>query len=240
MNLRSLNLSRIVFLLLISVTTYFSIGAVRVYQTGKLKSDGSGNIKIIYSAHASELKAKQYIIGNFMFAEELAKRQFTSPNTSINKVKLDFNPADSLYLITVDVDFKDINKLSEANGFSNVKASYTKSDTGMVFRYIITANPNLYKDFENQSYVMEFANKVKSTNGALKDNTVTWGNRNSKNTDFSKDVALVATTTADGSVTTSNSPSGEKEKSCGLFGLELPIILLGGLVLNKSLKRKKI
>ncbi|MEO8209839.1 MAG: hypothetical protein ABI840_04730, partial [bacterium] len=179
MNLRSFNLSRILIVLLITITVYFSLGAVRVYQTGKLNSDGSGSMKIIYSAKLSELKAKQYIIGNFMFSEDLAKRQFSSANSTVNKAKLDFDQKDSIMLISVDVDFKDINKLSEANGFSNVKASYTKTDSGMVFRYVILANANLYKSFENQSYVIEFGSKVKSTNGALKDNTVTWGNKTS-------------------------------------------------------------
>ncbi|HMQ70040.1 MAG TPA: hypothetical protein PKA90_13760 [Ignavibacteria bacterium] len=226
-----------IILLLIFVSTNFSLGAVKIYQTGDLKSNGSGSIKIVYSANEDELKANKFTIGNFHFSEEQARKQFTSPNTNVKNVKLDFDQKESRYFITVDVDFKDINKLSDARGFSNVKASYKSTDTGNVFRYIILVNPELYKKFSSQSYIMNFESKVKSSNGSIKGNTVTWGNRSKDNSDFSKDVYLTATTESDGKLNESK-VEGEQEKSCGLFGIELPLILAGAYFYSNKFRKK--
>ena len=211
MNFRKNILSNSFIFSLLLIVVIFSLGAMKVYQTGKLESNGSGSIKITYSAKADELKTNKYIIGNFPFSEDLAKKQFASANNTVKNVKLDFDKKESVYYMTVEVDFKDINKITEAKGFSNIKASYVKSSSGMDFQYIILANPGLYKNFANQSYIIEFESKVKTTNGALKDNTVTWGNKNSSNSDFSKDVILKATTEADESLTSNNESSGKDE-----------------------------
>jgi len=241
MNFRKKFSSKGFIVILLLTTVIFSLGAVKIYQTGNLKSNGSGNIKIVYSAKANELKENKFTIGNFHFSEEQARKQFSSPNTTVKNVKLDFSQKDSTYFMTVNVDFTNINKLSEARGFSNVKASYVKTEKGNEFKYILTANPELYKKFENQSYIIEFENKVISSNGAIKDNTVTWGNRNKSNSDFSKDVLMIALTESNGNIggTTGSgeTSNNDKEKSCGLFGIELPVILLFGLLTSRKMKK---
>lgn len=228
----------------ILILTIFLLLGMKIYETGELKSDGSGSIKIIYSGNASFLIKNNYIIGNFPFNEEMAKKYFTSDNTEVKKAKLDFDVKDSIYYITIEVDFNDINKLSNTKGFSNIKSSYIKTDTGMVFNYILVANPEFYKDFIEQSYTIKFEDKVKSMNGELKDNIVYWSKKQLKESDYNKDIILTATTEAGEHNVAGKSDDAEVnkgKKTCGIFGIELPLIFLFGMFLsfrNKCRKNK--
>ena len=76
---------------------------------------------------------------------------------------------------------------------------------------------------------LTFDDEIKSANGQIKDKTVDWFQ-----TDFSKENVLTATLKSSGSKSNSN----EGGKGCGLFGMELPIILFGGLVLAFKKKKK--
>lgn len=232
----------------ISSTSYSGI----IYQTMNLKDDGSGSIKLNYNNSNSVLRQNNFILANFPFSEKLAQDFFKSPNSTVKTAKLDFRISDSTYFMTIEVDFKDINKLNQAKGFSNVRVLWTGSDSGAVFTYSLLPGLSVPKFFETQSYIVNFESTVKSSNGVVKDKEVTWGSRSIKNTDFSKDVNLIATTTAKIPVVTSasepnksgNSPSNtsaeeKKEKSCGLFGFELPLILLAGYVFSLTSKRRK-
>ncbi len=217
-----------------------------IYQTINLKDDGSGTIKLNYNAKNAELRQNNFILANFPFSEKLAASFFASPNTTVSKAKLDFSAKDSTYYMTVEVEFKNINKLNQAKGFSNVTARWSGTDSGAVFVYTLLPGLSVPKYFDPQSYLVNFENTVKSSTGVVKDKSVTWGNRSVKNTDFSKPVVLTATTTGKvpasldvtpGGTTTAakeNTSKEEKsEKSCGLFGIELPLVLLAGYVFSR-------
>jgi len=216
----------------------FLLGMDNIYLIATMNDNGSGTIKLSYSCKESILKQNNFILQNFPFTEALAKSYFESDNSSVRKAKLDFSKADSVYFISLEIDFKDFNKLSSAKGFSNVNSSWLPADSGMIFKYIIKANPELYKNFPSQSYLVNFASPVKSSTGIIKGNEVVWGSRTANNTDLSKDVVMEAVVDSKGSANTKSSGKEEKKKSCGLFSIELPIIFLGMFVPSK-LKRRK-
>jgi hypothetical protein len=230
--------------------------AGNVYQVINLKDDGSGTIKLSYSADNKMLQKFKFILGNYPFTEKLAKEYFSSQNTTVQNAKLNFDIKDSTYFMTLEIDFKNINKINQAKGFSGIVARWFGTDTGAVFNYTILAGKSTIEYFDPQSYIVNFENSVKSTNGVKTDKNVTWGNRTSKNTNFSKDQTMAASTS--GSVpksldTTPASPMSQEqktagkdekqveksEKSCGLFGFELPLILLAGYVFSLTSKRRK-
>ena len=158
--------------------------------------------------------------------------------------------------MTVDIEFKNINKINQAKGFTGVVAKWFGTDTGAVFNYTILAGKSTIEYLDPQSYIVNFENSVKSTNGVKTEKKVTWGNRTSKNTNFSKDQTMAASTS--GSVpksldTTPGTPMSQEqktagkeekqeeksEKSCGLFGIELPLVILAGYAFTNRRKYKK-
>lgn len=253
--MKSKKVTSLIFLFLLTTLMNFSgiAEAGLIYQVMTLKDNGSGSVKLNYDSKQEVLKANNFVLANFPFAENLAKDYFASPNNTLKIAKLDFRVSDSTYFMTIEVDFKDINKLNQAKGFSNVKILWTGSDSGAVFTYTLLPALGVSKFFQVQSYIVNFESPIKSSNGVVKDRTVTWGERSAKNNiDFSKDLNLVATTTAKIPVVTSasepntsgNSSSKttteeKKEKSCGLFGFELPLILFAGYVFSLTSRRRR-
>lgn len=246
MNIRLLIIAIIIFLI---GNQYLSAGTI--YQTITLNDNGSGTIKLNYNSTGSVLKENKFILGNLPFSDKIAEGFFGSKNTTVKKAKLDFDQAKDMYFMTIEMEFKDINKLNEAKGFSNAITAWYQSDTGTVFKYSIAANSGATKFFENQTFVVNFRSPVKNANGAIKNTTVTWSNLNPQKSDVVllanvKTVNPPKTTPVTTKPNTSNTPntsSGEttdnKEKgSCGLFGIELPLILLGGYVAGGRIFRR--
>jgi hypothetical protein len=233
--------SKLIILIIFLFTALQFSNANSIYQTMTLNDDGSGTIKLNYSSTGSVLKANNFILGNLPFSEELVKNFFASPNSTVKNAKLNFDKNSDKYSMTVEIDFKDINVLNKLAGFKNVKASWKSSGSGMDFTYTLIPTPAMTKFFESQSYIVTFQSPVKSSNGVTKEKTVTWGNRNQKNSDFTNDVNLTAVIDAEGSSSSNNTSStGEKkESSCGLFGLELPLIMLGGYIFTSKMKKRK-
>ncbi|MBL8005895.1 MAG: hypothetical protein JNJ56_00060 [Ignavibacteria bacterium] len=221
---------RINIIFIFFIVFLFNTGFITLYQTGTVNNDGSGTINLQYFAGNSFLQSKKFIVGNFPFSEDLARQSFSSSNSNINKVKLDFDIKDSVYYMTVVLDFNDINKLSEAQGFRNVNAGISDSDSGKVFHFTLLKNYPLYEEFSDLSVILEFENKVLSTNGVLEGNKVTWGNRNVKNTDFSNDVTFYALLGKDSDASVNDKANKIKKDSCGLFSIELPLLFLLGVV----------
>ena len=209
------------------ITALLITGCVNYDQKTELKSDGSGTMKIHYWASSSNISDNE--LGGFGFNDEKARKNFTSTNTTVDNVKIeekadtDTTKSTHVYL---DLKFKDINKLSEAKGFEKIKATYEKSEKGMEFKYTLlkdTANSGFGMEKYTLTYEFNFPDEVLATNGNLDGKKVSW----SKNlTDLKEDVLMSATIKGSG-------------KKCGLFGIELPIVVLVGSVLVFGLKRKK-
>ena len=140
-------------------------------------------------------------------------------------MKIEKNLEDSTTHVSLKLTFKDINGITDAKAFSKVKATWKKHADGMLFQYILikdTANANKpgMNDYK-LSYEFEFPNDIVRTNGIMENKKVIWEKTIA---DLKEDVEMTAIVK-------------EGTKSCGLFGFELPVIVLSGLfliVINKK------
>lgn len=227
MNLKKPFSEKIIFPFIVILGLLF-LGLVNVYQPSTLNNDGSGSFKLSYNTPDSTITEVK-VIGNFPFTETEAGANFSSPNTEVKTVNI-FNDKEKLVThVVVEIDFTDINKISEAKGFSNIKASWVKSDSGMVFNWTILKNPAQQSILGDQLYIFRFDGQILSSNGLINRDTVIWL-ASPKTFDFTNDVVFTAVVKpAEGS-------------SCGLFGIELPFILAGAAYTyirrGKSLKGK--
>ena len=205
---------------LLSISVIFMVavfisGCVNVDQKTKLNADGSGTISLKYWAKSGSFTFSDEL-GGFAFSEPKVKSNYSSSNTEPSDIKIEKNTtADSLNVVTLNVKFKDINKLSEAKGFAKVKASFIDGKEGKEFKYILLQDSSATKDGMNQyslTYEFDFPNDVISTNGIKDGSKVKW---NKTVADLKEDVVMTATVKAG--------------KKCGLFGMELPIIFLLGM-----------
>jgi hypothetical protein len=200
-------------------------GCVNLDQKTVLKNDGSGTMKVKYWTKSSNVSGDE--LAGFGFTEAKAKANYSSSNTEASDIVIKKNAtADSLTEVSLNVKFKDFNKLTDAKAFSKIKASYVKGKDGMDFKYVLledTANAkqmgmNEYK----LTYEFEFPGEVISTNGKKDGKVVKWDNTVA---DLKDDIEYTATI-----------KSGSK---CGLFGLELPIVILFGMSVFYTARRRK-
>ncbi len=213
------------YLCMFAIFIYIS-GCVNVEQKTTLKDDGSGSMKLHFWTKMSNLSMGDEI-GGFSFSEDKVKSDFTSANCTPSDVKVEEKLDDSTKHVNLMVTFKDINKLSEAKGFSKTKQSWTKGKDGMDFKYTLmkdTANAgqmgmNEYK----LGYTFEFPGEVTATNGNKDGKTVSW---NKTVADLTNDIEMTASV-----------KSGEKK--CGLFGMELPAVFLVGMTFMYGYRRRK-
>lgn len=227
----------IIFFVIFIISNNFSIASdISINQVATLKNDGSGKIDLTYSAKNTTIK--NFMVGNYPFAPKVAEKRFTSANTKVESSGFYRSKNDtSLYNIKVIVDFQKLNNLNQALAFSEVKASWTNTDSGNVFKWVIPSNSKASAQITTFSYKFTFDGKVINSNGGkVEGNTITWY-RDGKNIDPTKDIVLTALIESDGSEST-NKTDGDG-KSCGLFGFELPLIMLAGLVFSVNRKRKK-
>ncbi len=108
-----------------------------------------------------------------------------------------------------------------------MKANWLKSDSGMVFDWTVSKNILQNNFIGELLYIFNFDGEIISSNGDIKGDSVTlW--MNPKTTDFTNDVALVALV----------DPEGKSSSTCGLFAIELPLIV-GGMIFSLRFFKKK-
>lgn len=198
-------------------------GCINYEQKTALNSDGSGTMKIHYWAKTSNIMGDE--LSGFGFTEDKAREKFSSPTTQVGDVKIEEKKEDSTKHVYLDLKFKDINKLTDAKGFSKIKASWQKGKEGMEFVYTLlkdTANAGFGMSDYKLVYEFEFPNEVISSNGKVEGKKVTW---NKTLADLNSDVEMKAVI--------------KSEKKCGIFGIELPIVIFLGLILRYHLRSKK-
>ncbi len=229
--IRTLNLTitgiskhSISMLLFILLAVFFA-GCLNLEQKTVLKQDGSGTMKIHYWSKISNLNISKDI-GGFSFDESRARQNFSSPNTEIINSKLEENMNDSTSHMNVELKFKDINQLSSAAGFKTVRVSWKETGGGMEFSYTIPEDSsnshNVYVKSSKLIYEVEFPAEVKETNGTKNGNKVVW---NRTIADLKTDLVMTAIVEKEG-------------RSCGLFGVEFPLLALAGIIMI-SIKAKK-
>jgi len=236
---------KFLLILLTSILAFSSVGAVEYYQSNKINNNGSISIYIVYSAPNQQIKQNNDLVGSLPFAQNLANTYFTFPGAEVKSVGIYKDPLDSANRTKVAVDLvvTDFSKISESKAFKDIKATWVKTDTGAV--YIWSMSPaDLRKNLiETYHFALVSDPEIKSTNGNVSGKDVSWYVYG--NTDNTYGAYFVATVKADDmnivtSQENSNKTKDPKDKSCGLFGLELPIVLLFGLFLNLKLRRGRI
>lgn len=204
------------YLLVLPLLMIFASGCVNVDQKTVLNNDGTGNIVLHYWTKNSNLSMGDEV-GGFAFADTKVKENYSSANTEVTEVKIEKNDVDSTSHVNVKLNFKDFNKLSETKAYSKITPVWTKGDNGMTFSYTIakdTANAgNMGMGEYKLTYAFEFPGSVLETNGRKDgDNRVVWEKTVA---DLKDDLVFTATVKSGG-------------KGCGLFGIELPIVILLG------------
>ena len=206
------------------VIIFLFSGCIELEQQTKLNADGSGTMNIHYWTKTSNIIGEE--IAGFGFTDDKVNVNYTSPNTEVSEVKIEKNLEDSTTHVSLKLTFKDINRITDAKAFSKVKATWEKHADGMLFQYILikdTANANKpgMNDYK-LSYEFEFPNEIVRANGNVGDTKVYWEKTIA---DLKEDVEMTAIVK-------------EGTKSCGLFGFELPVIILVGFLLY-TFKYKK-
>ena len=226
-------------------------GGVNYFQNASFNNDGSGVVSLTYSAKTSEVISGNYMIGNLPFTQDKVKEYFTSDITNIIKSSIYKDKTDtSLTAVYLEIGVKNLNKISTAKGFTGVVANWIKSDTGMVMSWLFTPSNKSTNNISLYQITFTFENDIKSTTGVKTGKSVAYyvkgENMNPNGAYFTATinsdgktnnpfiVKNASDTTKSGNKTEENKPS-----SCGLFGIELPLILLGGLVISKRFRSKK-
>jgi hypothetical protein len=206
-------------------------GAVDFNQFITIKDDGSGTIKVVYKEKESLLKGKNFLIGNLTFEKEKLAEYFNSPEAQAKDYTVGKNPKDNTSTeVSLTISFTDIKSLNNLKGLQYCQYNFAKTDSGNVFT--ITFSEEFFKtNTVNQVFNVLYAKGgFKSTNGVVKDNSVTWF-RLSNRMDFKN--PLFATLKSGAPTTTTKTTDDEKGKGCGLFGIELPfVVLLGSILMN--------
>ncbi len=210
-------LSTVIFV--VSMAFYLS-GCVNYEQKTKLENDGSGTMKIHYWTKSSNISSGE--VQGFGFTEEKVKANYGSGNTEVSNIKIEEKVVEGDTTknkhVTFDLKFKDLNKLNEVKGFKKTKSSWKEGKEGMDFEFILLSDTSSAKSMGSGDYKLnyefEFPSDVISTNGNKAGaNKVEWFKTVA---DLKEDIKMTATVKSD-------------KKKCGLFGLELPIIILTGL-----------
>lgn len=220
----------------VSVLLLFSLmlnGCINLNQNTVIFENGSGTINLHYWTKSYYVQGGENggiqmgdDIGGFSFMEHDIKLKYTSPVTEIKEMKKYSEMGDTTTHVSLLIAFKDFNKLSEAPGFAKIKTQWTKGEDGMDFKYIIPRDTTIKKEYiraeDKLNYTFTFPNEVKASNGIIEGNSAKW----------SKSV----TDLADGEIEMTATIK-TKSKFCAIFGLELPLVLLLGLIF---INRKKI
>jgi hypothetical protein len=211
---------------LVLVFAVYLSGCVNVDQKTKVSKDGSGEITLHYWTKMSNVKSSDEL-GGFAFTKDKASSNYSSNNTEVKDVKVEENLEDSTKHVTVEMTFKDLNNLSAAKGFEKIKASWKEGDDGMDFTYTLLQDTSSAKNMgasdTKLDYEFEFEDEVVTTNGRKDGNKVVWDKTLA---DLKEDIEMTATVKS-------------AKKGCGLFGIELPLVVFAGIIFLVNRKRKK-
>lgn len=216
----------LVFCSVLFVFAIYLSGCVNFDQKTAIKQDGSGSMTVHYWTKMSNVKSSTEL-GSFSFEEAKAKSNYTSSNTDVKKVKVEEKLDDSTKHVTVELSFKNINDISSAKAFEKIKASWKEGKEGMDFSYFVpkdTSNAgNMGASDIVLNYEFEFPAEVLKTNGRKDGQKIIY---EKKLSDLKNDLEMTATVKSEG-------------KKCGLFGMELPLLVLAGMLVTSAGIRRK-
>lgn len=203
------------YMFLLTVMIICISGCVNYDQKTIIKEDGSGSMKIHYW---SEMKnfSMGTTLGKFEFDESKAKDKYSSSNTTVNSVKVEDKLDDSTKHVWIELDFKDISKLSDAKGFEGVKVTWSEVSDGMQLKYFVAKDTSAAGQMNAGQYSLTYEftmpSEIVSTNGTKDDKTVKYSYKLS---DLNKDIEMTITVKKSGG------------KICGLIGIIISMIVIG-------------
>jgi phosphatidylinositol mannoside-binding LppM-like protein len=212
--------------LLLALTLYLS-GCVNYDQKTTLNADGSGSMKVHYWSSMKNFSMGT-TLGKFDFDEAKAKANYTSSNTEVKSCKMDDNLTDSTKHVNLDLTFKDINKISDAQGFNGVKVSWKEDGDNMKLVYTLLEDTSAAKQMGASDYKVtyefEMPSEIVSTNGTKDAQKVKW---NYTLADLGKDNDMTVVVKKGG------------KKLCGILTI-FPAIFIIGLAYYTQRNRKKL
>jgi hypothetical protein len=220
-------------------------GCINVNQKTKINKDLSGEMVLHYWSPTNFIDIGDINMGDeiagYSYIDSEIKKKYSSGNMEVTNMRRVKSNVDTTTHIEVNIIFKDINKLSESNGFSKIDVSYIKGKDGMDFRYFIPNDTSLRLDYVKEintlEYIFEFPDEVISTNGTVEETVNEKGEKMKNQVRWKFQLKDHATENFELTATVKDSFS-----ICGMFGIELPVIFLFGMVLmnsNKIMNRKK-
>jgi len=230
---------------LLFVFTGYSNASVKFYQSTKTNNNGTISITFTYSAPESEVKSNNGMIGNLPFTVDKLKEYFLCTTGEIKKALAYKDQTDpNLMTATVDIVVKDFSKIPTAKALNGLKISLGKTDSGMVYSLLVPPAFMQTNSIETYQYLFSSEGEIKSTNGQLVDKVCryfVYKNKMDPAGAYFVSTYIPGkseTPTSTGTNTTGNDKPEGSGKSCGLFGIELPFILLIGLVLSYGTRKR--
>lgn len=230
--------------ILFIITLAYFTGCINVNQKTKINKDMSGEMVLHYWSPTNYVDIGDINMGDdiagYSFMDSEIKKKYSSGNMEITNMRRVLSNADTTTHIEINIVFKDINKLPESNGFANIEVSYLKGKDGMDFRYFIPKDTSIRKNYVNDintlEYIFEFPDEVTSTNGTIESTTNEKGEKINNQVRWKFQLLDHATEDFELTATVKDSFS-----ICGMFGIELPVVFLFGMVLlnSKRILRKK-
>jgi hypothetical protein len=199
-------------------------GCVNYDQKTTLKEDGSGSMKVHYWSGMKNFSMGT-TLGKFDFDESKAKTKYTSGNTEVKSIKVEDKLDDSTKHVYIELDFKDINKLSDAKGFDGVKPSWKEVSDGMELKYTLLKDTSAAKQMGASDYTITYEftmpSEIVSTNGTKDGQSVKYSYTLN---DLDKDIEMTTVVKKSGG------------KLCGILGMAMAAMLVG---IAYSFQRRK-
>lgn len=240
------------FLLIILAMTLMSVNqvfALDYFQKTTINANKTGTIEIRYSANSSDIGGSD-VYKTLPFTENKIKAAFSSENNKIQSVNVNTKNENKVSVLVI-IKFAYFGKINTASAFSNVKLTYFEKGDDISMIYELPANNQFPNDFNAVYTFILPAKEITKSSGTIKDNTIVYGLKPEK---LKSGISLFANfvnsgknLTADNNEKSSNNSSGKNDEkktekdegSCGLFGIELPLILGLGYVFSRKYKKRK-
>jgi len=235
-------------IILLYCLTISNIFALNLYQETSVNNDRSGKLKLTYWEETSKIKGSTFY-KSLPFSEDKIRAFYSSDNNTIEKINISKNNPETTY-VNVFINFKDILKINSAEGFSTIKPTWFKTGDSTTFLYQFEKNEE-FSNIASAIYKFELPTKEILRSSENKKNESFFSVK-VKPESFVTGITVFAVfenstenSTSDKSVEDENTnqesekDNKENKKGCGVFSIELPIVIGLGLFLKRRNFRKR-
>lgn len=203
-----------------------------------LKKDGSGTLNLMYSESESIIASKNSMVGLFPFTQNGIDKAFSASKNALLTSKVGKSEQDnSSTEVNIVLSFTEISNLSEIQALSEIKSTTAITDSGRVVAINVTPSFVSSNSINKLFVILKSEEEILySSDGKIVDKKRADWFRSGQYLKTGKPFNFVAVVKSDAKSTSpkGNTSSDDKSnKSCGLFGLELPLILFGWVLLSR-------